>query len=299
MRFPSLFSSRSETVTLAVDSAAVRFLTVQDGSVVKWGSAALDPGLLQEGIIQQPQEVGRIIAELLAERQIPKNRVVTSVPGAQAIHRIITLPAMRREDLKSAVMYQIKREMPIPVEELALVWQLLGSSDRQNQVFVVAIPRDIMGPFVETLQVAGVQPKAIDVKPLALARVPKRPNAIIGNVESDSIDIVCLLNYAPLVVRSLYFPFPTASPQELGERLADELQRSIRAYNDNNRQQPIGTNLSAFLTGGGTDYFSLVEALYGTLEFTVERLVSPIAHPEDFPVEEYATNLGLALKGSS
>ena len=298
MRLPFLSGSR-DIVTLSVDSVAVRLLTARGGSVVKWASAPLEPGLLQDGIIQQPEEVGKVIAAIFQEHHIPKNRVVTSIPGAQAIYRIFSLPAMRQEDLDNAVIYQLKRELPLPAEELALGWQLLGTSDRQHQIFAVGIPRDTIGPCVEAFRVADLNPKAIDIKPLALARVAQRPNVVIGNIEIDSIDIVCLLDYAPVIVRSLYFPFPAVSALEMGQRLTDELHLHVRSYNDNNRQHPIGTNLTAFLTGGGSDYFSLVEALYGTLEFTVERLASPLEHPADFPVEEYATNLGLALKGNS
>ncbi|MBI2886471.1 MAG: pilus assembly protein PilM [Chloroflexi bacterium] len=298
MRLPFLSSSR-DIVTLSVDSGAVRLLTARGGAVVMWASAPLEPGLLEEGIIQQPEEVGKVIAAIFQEHHIPKNRVVTSIPGAQAIYRIFSLPAMRQEDLSSAVIYQLKRELPLPAEELALGWQLLGTSDRQQQIFAVGVPRDIIGPCVEAFRVADLKPKAIDVKPLALARVTQRSNVVVGNIETDSVDIVCLLDYAPVIVRSLYFPSPAVSALEMGQRLADELHLSVRSYNDNNRQHPIGTNLTAFLTGGGSDYFSLAEALYGTLEFTLERLSSPLGHPADFPVEEYATNLGLALKGNS
>lgn len=295
MQLP-FFSSKA-TTTLVIDSTAIKLLVANGNAVKKWASAPLENGLILEGVIREPEKVGQAVAEFFREEGVSKSNVVTCVPGAHSIHRIFTLPSMRQEDLRNAVIYQAKREMPMPLEELVMAWELLGHSEQHNDVLAIGIPRDIVGVFMETLRYAGIKPKAIDIKPLALARATNRATALIGNVETDSIDIVYLTDYSPVLMRTVYFPDTGDPVTELGGRFADELQRTIRFYNDTNRLKAISPNTPVFLSGGASDYFTLAEALYGSLEYTIERLNPPLALPPDFPIEEYATNIGLALKG--
>lgn len=294
MRFP--FFSSQDIVTLVIDGVAARLLVTQGNAIRKWASAPLDSGLLIEGIIQEPEKVGKAVAELFSQEEVAKENVITCVSGAHILPKFFTLPAMRQKDLSNAVMYQAKREMPVPLEELVIAWQLLDTGEGHSTVFVIGVPRDSVGVFLETLRYAGVRHKTIDVKPLALARVPNRPTAIVANVEPDSVDVVYLADYSPLLLRSVYFSDRDTSPEGAGKRLADELQRSIRFYNETNRQRPVGVNTPVFLSGGASDYFSLVEALYGSMEYTIERLRPSLTYPEGFPIEEYTTNIGLALK---
>ena len=295
MKLP--FLGRQDTVTLVIDSAAARILVARDGSVAQWASLPIDEGLIVEGAIQDTEATGKIVAALFQQNGVSRRNVVTCVSGAQAVNRILTLPAMRKEDIGNAISYQAKRDLPVPLEQLVVAWQVLDSNEQQTRVFVIGIPIDLAQRLAVTLRQARVSAKAIDVKPLALARALGRPTAIVGNVEVDSIDIVCLSDYAPLIMHSIYFPQPETSAAELGRRLADEVQRSIRYYNESNRQEPIKANTPVILTGGGADYFSLVEALYGTMEYTIEKFSPPITFPSEFPLEEYAANIGLALKG--
>lgn len=290
-------SSAKDKTTLVIDGLAIRLLVTSGSSVRKWASTPLDEGLIAEGVIQDPEKVGQAIGELFQKEGIPSSNVITCVSGAHTVHKIISLPNIRQEDLRSAVLYQARREMPVPLEELVMAWQTVSQSEQQLEVFAVGVPRDIVGVFMETLRHAGIRPKALDIKPLALARAADRPTAIICDIEPDSIDVVYLTNYAPAIIRTVYFSDVSTSLIELGSRLANELQRTLRFYNDSNRLTPISPNTSVFIAGSSGDYFSMAEALYGSIEYSIERLNPPIDYPPDFPVEAYAANIGLAIKG--
>lgn len=285
------------TVTLVIENTAVKLLTTQGSAVKGWAKAPLEPGWLVDGVIQESRAVGEAVGRLFRQQGVSKQRVVTCVSGGHSIYRSFALPAMRREDLRPAVVYQAKREFPVAIEDLYLTWELTGFRDQHNHVFVAGVPRDSVSALIETLKHAAVEPRAIDIKPLALARACGRATAIIANMEADSVDMVYLSDFAPALVRTVYFPEQATSVQTLAERLSEELHQGIRFYNDSNPQQPVGPNTPLFVATGAADYFSLAEALYGSLEYTLERLAPPLEHPDEFPLEEYATNVGLALRG--
>lgn len=292
------FSSDKDTTSLVIEQTAVRLLVTSGTSIKRWASAPLEEGLIVEGVVHNPEVVGKAIADLFHQEGIPSNNVITCVSGAHVVHKTFSLPRMRQEDLKNAVLYQARREMPIPMEELVMAWQTINVTEQHHEVFVVGVPRDVVGAFMEALRHGGVRPKAVDIKPLALARATDRPTTIICSIEPDSIDVVYLANYSPAIIRTVFFSDVSNSLMELGSRLANELQRTLRFYNDSNRLNPISPNTSVFLAGSAGDYFSMAEALYGSIEYSIERLNPPMDFPPDFPVEEYAANIGLALKGS-
>jgi Tfp pilus assembly PilM family ATPase len=227
---------------------------------------------------------------------VARDGVITCLSGAHALHRTLTMPQIRREDLGSAVIYQAKRELPVPTEELYTAWQVVGSDEQHLQVFLVGVPKDVVDAYMTTINLAHIKLRSLDVKPLALARVSEHPTALICNLEPDSVDIVYVSEFAPALVRTVYFQDPATSPPELAERLSSELYRSVRFYNDTNRMTAVSPATPLILAGSALDYYALADALYGSVEYGIERLQPPFEYPEDFPLEEYAANLGLALK---
>ena len=296
IKLPSFI--RRTKVTLVIDNAAVRLLTAEGNAVVRWASTPVASGLISDGIVQDPGALGDLVAKLFQQERTPKGNVVTCVPGSHAVYKSFTLPRMRRADLKNAVFYQAKRELPVPVEDLVMVWQLVAVRERYFEVFVTGVPKDIVMGYLETLGHAAIQPKALDVKPVAIARAVNRSNALLCNVEADNIDIVYIQDFVPIFVQTIRFQEPAGSTAVLAERLTEELHRSIRLHNETTPEQPVGANTPVFLSGGATDYFLLVQALYGSLGYTIEKLDPPLVCPADFPVEEYSANIGLALKAT-
>lgn len=294
MRFPFLSSKR---ITLNIEANSVRVLVAQGDAVEKWASIPLEPGLVEEGLLVQPQKVGEAIGQLFRTEKLPRGKVITCLSGARALSHTITLPKMEPTLLRNAVMYQAKREMPVPIEELVMAWQVVDSSERHQEIFVVGVPRDVMQAHLDALKQAGINPSAVDLKPLALARAVNRPTAVIGNLEADSIDILYMLDDVPLLMRSIAISEVGVPTTELRDRLVEELERTIRYYNDTNREHPVGPNTPIFLTGGVGDFLSLASALYGRLEYTLEPLSPPLRCPEGMPVEQFAVNIGLARKG--
>ncbi|MBM2826776.1 MAG: type pilus assembly family protein [Dehalococcoidia bacterium] len=296
MFFP--FLSRGPTVTLSIENTMARMLVASGNRVEKAASAPLDPGLVVEGVVQDAEKVGEILSELFQSENVPKGQVVTCVAGSHTIYKTFSLPPMRQADVAGAVMYQAKRDMPVPVDELVMSWQAVGQpQEGQNNVFVVGVPRDVISTYMAAFRHARIRPKAIDIKPLALARAVNRDTVIIGNVEVETVEVIYVSDNTPAIVRTIHYPFPASSATELGQRLADELQLTIRFYNDANRMRPVRSSTPIVLSGGGADYFSLTEALYGYLDYTVERINPPIECPIEISMEEYAVNIGLALKG--
>lgn len=76
------------------------------GSIKKFGHIATPPGTVENGMINNPEEVGRELGKLVEKLKLKGSKVVSALSGQQVYTRLMTLPAMSLDDLRSAALYQ-------------------------------------------------------------------------------------------------------------------------------------------------------------------------------------------------
>ena len=283
-------------VTLDFDGQILRVVETKGKNILNWDSAELTPDLMDQGSINDPQAVGEGLSLFLSERKISKRRVVTSVSGYRSVSRVLSLPKVKPKNLEETVRRKAKQEMPLPLDETYLSWQEVKNDNEHIDVYALAVPRPIIDNQVEALRVAGIKPKVMEYKPLALVRLIDRTDAIIVNLEQHSLGVIVVVDGVPEITRSVPLTGEEADSEAKVERLSMELARTTQFYNDGHRESPLNPELPLFVTGSLFENPDLQEELSKTTSFTIERPTLPIPLPQDFPMLRYSVNLGLALK---
>jgi len=286
---------QKRTVTLNVEGEQIRILAVRGEAVTSWQEVPLDPGMVKEGVIADPDGVGAALKALLESQSMSGGRLIASVTGFRSIARVLELPKMKPEMLEEAVGREAKREMPVPMEDVYLSWQPLDAYDGHQRVFALGVPRDILDPLLKAMTIAKRQPWAVDTKPLALARAANRDEAIIADVEPGSADIVVVTRGVPVIMRTVVERSGEPDGEERIQRFRDELARTVKFYNDTHRQEPLEPSTPIFLTGSLAQS-AATEPLEALTQYPIEPLSPPLDCPPDLPVHTYAVNIGLALK---
>ena len=283
-------------VTIDFDGRILRVVETKGKKILKWDSAELTPDLMDQGSINDPQGVGEGLSLFLSERKISKRRVVTSVSGYRSVSRVLSLPKVKPKNLEETVRRKAKQEMPLPLDETYLSWQEVKNDNEHINVYALAVPRPIIDSQVEALRVAGIKPKVMEYKPLALVRLIDRTDAIIVNLEQHSLGVIVVVDGVPEITRSVPLTGEEVDSEAKVERLSMELARTTQFYNDGHRESPLNPELPLFVTGSLFENPDLHEGLSKTTSFTIERPTLPISLPQDFPMLRYSVNLGLALK---
>ncbi|MGA9349658.1 MAG: pilus assembly protein PilM [Anaerolineae bacterium] len=293
----SLHGSR-ETVTVNIEERSLRLLTVKGGAVQKWEQVPLDPGLVENGLIRDPGQVGSALDALFREQEVPKKVVITSltVIGLGSTSQIFDLPKMKPSLLESAIGREAKRAMPVPVEELYLSHQVISESGDKQQVYVLGVPRDIVEAHVSAFQMAGIQLKAMDLKPFALVRAVNQRNAVIADLENENFHVMVVRDAIPDITRSAVLHREVFDLQQKARRLVEEVIRTIDFYNHSHPDRPLESSVPVFLTGGLTATPSVNKTIEAEMGYTVEAPKPPLAYPEALPLHEFMVNIGLALK---
>jgi len=284
-------------VTLNISATSMRLLSVEGSRVKKWGDVSLAPELVRDGLILQPKAVGAVIDDLFESMKVPKERVIITLTGLSFTYRILSLPRMKPDLLEEAILRGAKREIPLPLEELYLSWQAIGSKDDEMDFFVLGVPRNLIDAMVQTLEEAGVKPYIMGLKPLALARAANRGDALIVDLEPDCFDIVLVANGIPAIMHTITPRGEGADDMEDNiRRLADELSKTVKFYNSSHPENLLSPTTPLLLTGELSTNATASKIIQAEIEYPVEPLVPPLEFPTDLPIALYATNMGLALK---
>jgi Tfp pilus assembly PilM family ATPase len=252
--------------------------------------------MLKNGFISERKAVAEIIAATFQTRGIARSKIIAAIPGINSVSRILLI-TKGAGSLAQQVEQEARKVIPAVSESTNLYWQALESKGQaQQRIFVLAAPREPILALADTLKIAGFVPAAFELKPLALYRAIQRKDAIIANLEYSTLDVVIVVDDLPVLLRTSFTGDGPSATESLLGRLTDELSRTVRYYNDTNRQSPLGPSVPIFLSGDDVEDPGLVANIEALTGHPVEEARPPFVYPDDFPVNRFLVNIGLALK---
>jgi type IV pilus assembly protein PilM len=126
--------------------------------------------VIQSNVIQDEAAVATAIAELVKRTGTTATRVVTAVPGPAVIVKKVLLPAQQGGSVESAVYAEAAHLVPDSLDNVNLDFQVVDTIEDGNkmEVLVVAVKREIINSYVQTIRAAGLEPVLVDVDYFAL-----------------------------------------------------------------------------------------------------------------------------------
>ena len=134
-------------------------------------------GLFSGDAIIDPQGTAEMLKALLQQVGVHTNKVVISAKGqTSVVVRIIEVPKMREEELADAMRWEIERHVPFAATgAVTMDYAPLQSMDTipdegTGEVLMAVAEEGLIKALVDTIELAGLEPVAIDIEPLALGR---------------------------------------------------------------------------------------------------------------------------------
>ncbi|MBI3911557.1 MAG: type IV pilus assembly protein PilM [Armatimonadetes bacterium] len=144
------------------------------------------PEAVTNNEIVDPVALGKALRALLGQAGIKGRHVVTSVAGQNAVVvRIIEVPKMTPAELRETMKWEVERHIPFPADQVELDFQPLSAPEEvpegaNMEVLLAVAQEQVIARHIEALQAAGLEPKVIDIEPLA----SQRSLLVLGNGES-------------------------------------------------------------------------------------------------------------------
>ncbi|MBM4293733.1 MAG: hypothetical protein FJ126_02365 [Deltaproteobacteria bacterium] len=144
----------------------------------------------------------------------------------------VSLPKAAGENLAQVVAYELDRFLPLPAENLFYDFQVLGDTETEIHLMLLALPRGPLERCLNLLIQAGVRPLALEPAPQAAANVfallaGRLPSSwLLLHLESEGYEL------AQVQGRTLQaFYQKRTSPGKLRGLLAQDLERLTGAVN--------------------------------------------------------------------
>lgn len=282
-------------VTIDIDNTSIRLLEVKGRMVTRWGSVPLKPG-----DSSNQQSLAATIKQLMNACGIRTRHVIVGVSGLYSVSRILSIPnPPGGSSNPQAVDEAIRNAVSLDREGLYFSWQTITADADTRRVFFVGIPRDITDTWLRAVKAAGVSPRMLELRGIALTRVVQEKRALILHIEPSSFDVVIVANHVPEVMRTIAWEQDELTVEDKVEQLAAALELTVNFHNDRNPDNVIDTATPLFITGLMCGDPALMEELQARLRYPVAPLAPPLDYSESLPIYQYAANVGLALKGKS
>jgi type IV pilus assembly protein PilM len=287
-----------ETTTLNIEDNELRFLITRGKWIIRWGSVPLAAGAVREGLILNVQVVSASIRDLMASWRLKKGQVIVSLSGIQSVQRIVELPKMPGKILGEAIIGEAKKVISISLEKIYLSWHNLSAKkDRLQSYLLFGIPKNLIDTQVQCLRQTGIKARSMIIKPVALAKMINRTDALVIDVEPDSCTIVVITGGVPVIMRSVVMS-AGYSPPERAQHVLQEYERTLQFYESSYLDKPLKADTSLFITGGLTADKELYNMIASGARYRVEPLDCSLHYTPGFPLPQFAVNIGLAMKGA-
>jgi type IV pilus assembly protein PilM len=286
----------STVTTLSFEGNSVKLLERRRNEVSVWSTLILPEQQMSQGQVHLPQVLGERLSEFFEETGASKRRIVSCVTGQRSLHRVLTLPKVKKKFIEETIKRKAKQEFAIPVEETDLSWRLIDQNEDSIRVYMLAIPQILIDRQLEALKSARIRPRAMDAKPLALIRAANQRQCIIADFESYSMTVIIVRESIPMIVRTVPLEADNLTDEAKLELLIQELGRTTKFYNESNKEDRIPEDTPLITSGGMFADQQTEQRLNDRISYPASKPEPPFSLPDDLPVNQYAVNLGLALK---
>lgn len=175
-----LLSAKKEQFPVGLDigSHSIKICQVaksgDDFKLLSLGSSKLPEGAVEDGILQEPEEVANIIKSLFKNLKLKEKRVAISISGYSVIVKKINLAVMEEADLDEYIQTEVGQYIPFDIEDVFLDYQDLHTNTEdydRTDIMLVAAKKEVVEGYLSMLQSAGLKVVIVDIGGFALENI--------------------------------------------------------------------------------------------------------------------------------
>jgi type IV pilus assembly protein PilM len=155
--------------------AATEVRTNGSTAVTRTAIAPLEPGVVSEGEVRNPEALSEALRSLFSQNKLGKD-VRLGLANQRVVMRTLRLPVIEDpEELDTAVRFQAQDQIPMPLEQAVLDHEVVSreagpEGDRHMDVVAVAARRDMVTSLAQALRKAGLRSVGIDLAAFGMIR---------------------------------------------------------------------------------------------------------------------------------
>jgi type IV pilus assembly protein PilM len=173
-----LFGKKDHLVGLDIGSRTIKAAEIIESNkgrtLKRFGMTDIKPGLIEDGAINEPEEVAEAVTELFKSFGVREKNVAISIGGYSVIVKKINVQTMAEDQLQETIHFEAEQYIPFDISDVNLDFQILGPNENnpnQMNVFLVAAKKEMVNDYINLVNLSGLNPCIIDVEAFALQNI--------------------------------------------------------------------------------------------------------------------------------
>lgn len=289
--------------TLTFEEGMIRVLVFRAGKVLAWHTVTQESRLVgtAQGQVEEPgsekpdnNDTGadasaRELQALLKELHASRRRIIIDLPPIMTLMRQIKVPKVGRRYRNRVLLSDILDNVPFSPEEVDVSWHL-EQNGTKDTAFATVVPKEAIDSRMKVLRSAGIRrPAAVYTRALALALASGASDGIVIHGGPSRISLVLISQNVPQLFHETRLQL-----QEQAFVIAKAVEQVISHYESIEGAKDTST-MPVVLTGLLSGNSQLAKEMEDVLHRPVQSSIPQVEYPQDFPVNEFTANLGLAL----
>jgi type IV pilus assembly protein PilM len=195
-------------------------------TIIALGSAMLPEESINDGSLENSEEVGKILAQLLKNLKIKNKKVGFSISGYSVIVKKISLAVMTPTELEEHIMAEAEQYIPFDIDDVYIDFQDLHTntqSDDRTDVMLVAAKKDVVDDYLNMFTSLKLNPVLVDIDGFAFENSYEynysgHENVALIDIGASKMNINILAHGVSAVARDILL-----GSNQLTDELADAL----------------------------------------------------------------------------
>lgn len=226
---------------------------------------------IRDGVIVDKASTAAALKELLRSANLTNvTGANAAIAGASVIVRHVKLPRMQESLLRKSIPYEAAKHISTSIEDSTIEFEIIGpvagEPDKMN-VMLVAAPNEMINSRIETLEMAGLEPVAIDVEAFAVQHALLE----MGSEPDDEESTIALLDIGAnstdvTIVTNGYFAL-TRNISLAGDHFTNAIKNAKLCTFDEADQLKHTVDMTSLLSNDGRpEDQALAKMVQGTLD---------------------------------
>lgn len=208
-----LFSSNLSYLGVDIGTSSVKLVEVDNyknqARLKTYGYMDAPTTVLRGFGEKNNQTIADYINTVAKKAKVETKQVIAALPTFSVFNFIINLPPMPKKDLTSAIRWEAKKFIPVPIEEMILDWKVLSKKKEDkdsSRILLTAAPKTLVANYIDVFRKAKLNLLSLETEAFALSRSlmgNDLSTVIIVDIGATSADICVIEEDVPILNRGI------------------------------------------------------------------------------------------------
>jgi hypothetical protein len=275
-------------LALDLSGGMLRVLEGAPGGPMRCGESAAPPGALEDGRVLDPAALGQALRKLLARSEIGATRALIAASDVIASFRVLTFPKGTPD---SEIDASVRAQLNLGSDRMATRHMEVPGVREERTIFAAAWDRSQVQAIAAAVRQAGLEPVAVDLKSLCIARAIAVGSCILLDMTVDPCEAVLIDGRVPRGAHS----FRVESGGDLALALANGL-KPVLAFQKRSGASGFGPGSPILVRSDQELPSHLSSRLARLTGHPVDPLPRPPRVHEEVRYVPYLTCIGLVMR---